>query len=96
MQSFLNRRTTTGLTGRDRGPSPNRRRTFSFKVRAEQPPPQRMPIEQMYPVYHLKWEKLKAFLEKRFPGHEFPERKVYSPPYLSAIGQARHLGPSEV
>jgi hypothetical protein len=77
-------RTITASQGRARGPSPPRRRMTSFKLRVEKKEPQFSRKEELkqatYPVYRLRWEKLKAFLEKRFPEHKFEERRVC--PYL--------------
>jgi hypothetical protein len=53
---------------------------MSFKLRVEKKEPQLSQKEELkqatYPVYRLRWEKLKAFLEKRFPEHKFQERRV--------------------
>lgn len=75
-----NRHATLNRAGTDRLPSPPRRRTMSFKMRAEQPAPPAQPrlYPEMYPNYEISWEKLKAWLERRFPGHTF-ERRVRLP-----------------
>ena len=53
---------------------------MSFKRMAEaretQTPSKELLHEKRYPVYRLRWEKLKAILEKRFPNHKFDERRV--------------------
>ncbi|KAI4152073.1 MAG: hypothetical protein LQ341_000776 [Variospora aurantia] len=66
----------TGLTGRPKGSPPPRRMTIPFAQKAKLSPPDNPALKQaVYPVYLLKWEKLKAFLEKRFPGYTFQERR---------------------
>jgi hypothetical protein len=53
---------------------------MSFKRIAEarqtQIPDKELLTERLYPVYKLRWEELKAILEKRFPNHKFGERRV--------------------
>ena len=53
---------------------------MSFKLRVEEKEHQlsrKVELKQAtYPVYRLRWEKLKAFLEKRYPEHQFEERRV--------------------
>lgn len=53
-------------------------RRFSFKDQAEQPSPPPKPNlkEAYYPTYKLSWEKLKAYLERKFPEVAFGEREV--------------------
>ncbi|OBT67427.1 hypothetical protein VE03_03007 [Pseudogymnoascus sp. 23342-1-I1] len=38
-----------------------------------------------FPVYFLRWEKLRVFLEGRFPGYTFPERIVENDKYIFKI-----------
>ncbi|KAL8652195.1 MAG: hypothetical protein Q9210_002830 [Variospora velana] len=76
----------TGLTGRPKGSPPPRRMTIPFAQKAKLPPPENPALKQaVYPVYLLKWEKLKAFLEERFPGYTFQERRVNNDHYLFEI-----------
>ncbi|KAI4288906.1 MAG: hypothetical protein L6R35_001829 [Caloplaca aegaea] len=76
----------TGLTGRPKGSPPPRRMTIPFAQKAKLSPPENPALKQaVYPVYELKWEKLKAFLEKRFPGYTFQERRVNNDRYLFEI-----------
>jgi hypothetical protein len=53
---------------------------MSFKRLAEaqesQPVKKGQLKQRIFPVYNLTWKKLKAFLEKRFPNHQFEERRV--------------------
>lgn len=41
--------------------------------------------QEMYPVYRLKWETLKAYLERKFLGHNFPKRRVLGDRYMFSI-----------
>jgi hypothetical protein len=51
---------------------------LSFKNEAEQPPPPPKPVlkEAYFSTYQLSWEKLKAYLERKFPNTEFGDRNV--------------------
>ena len=55
-------------------------RMVSFKDQADeayrQPPPKPNLKQGMYKVYNLQWEKLQRFLEAKFPGYVFKERRV--------------------
>ncbi|KAI4260815.1 MAG: hypothetical protein L6R42_003867 [Xanthoria sp. 1 TBL-2021] len=64
----------SGLPGRPKGPPPPRRMTIPFAQQTPKPPPHPILKQASYPVYNLKWEKLKAILEKRFPGYTFTRR----------------------
>jgi hypothetical protein len=57
-----------------------RRKVTNYKTQAEksQQPPKFL-RQDSYPTYRLKWEKLKAFLERKFPNHTFEERRVCCP-----------------
>ncbi|KAL8855596.1 MAG: hypothetical protein Q9178_007788 [Gyalolechia marmorata] len=80
-----------GLPGRSAGALP-RRITIPFAQQALnlQSPPKPALKQATYPVYMLKWEKLKAFLEKRFPGYTFQERRDD----LDKIAKERDEGPN--
>jgi hypothetical protein len=71
--SYSSRRQNSAASGSSRPP-----RIGSFKRQAQPPPPPKNPelIQASYPVYNLKWEKLKAFLEGKFPKYEFEEYHV--------------------
>lgn len=51
---------------------------LSFKNEAEQPPPPPKPVlkEAYFPTYQFSWEKLKAYLERKFPDTKFEDRNV--------------------
>lgn len=70
------RQGASGLPGRPKGPPPPRRMTIPFAQQTPKPPPHPILKQASYPVYNLKWEKLKAILEKRFPGYTFTRRCV--------------------
>ncbi|KAL9633795.1 MAG: hypothetical protein Q9204_003252 [Flavoplaca sp. TL-2023a] len=80
----------SGLPGRPKGPPPPRRMTIPFAQQTSKPPPQ-LPIlkQASHPVYNLNWEKLKAILEKRFPGYTFSKRVED----LNKIAKATDEGP---
>ena len=72
-------RSATASSATSRGPPEKMRRVFTFEPRQSSPDleePQL--IQATFPVYHLKWEKLKAFLERKFPGHSFSETRTVS------------------
>ncbi|CAL8583951.1 hypothetical protein XPA_009561 [Xanthoria parietina] len=66
----------SGLPGRPKGPLPLRRFTTPFAQQTPKPLPHPTLKQASHPVYMLKWENLKAILEKRFPGYTFSERRV--------------------
>ncbi|KAF7506102.1 hypothetical protein GJ744_012253 [Endocarpon pusillum] len=72
--------------GRAPGAPFPKRKTLSFKIRAETREPHCPPGEKLrqntYPVYRLSWEKLKAFLENKFPKQSFEERRVQNDHYI--------------
>jgi len=74
------RRNTTGSgrKGKDREPTPPRRTTWGFKKEATSSSVSLTPKlkQETFPVYNLRWEALKAWLEQRFPGYSFDERRV--------------------
>ena len=74
------RRSATDSSRRSNGPPTPQRRAFSFKQLAHQssssPPQEPALVQQTYPVYRLEWETLKVYLEKKFPGYVFHERRV--------------------
>ncbi|KAI4114179.1 MAG: hypothetical protein LQ345_004999 [Seirophora villosa] len=82
-----NSRQGTGLTGRPKGSPPPRRMTIPFaQQKPKLPPPENPALKQaVYPIYLLQWENLKAFLEKRFPGYTFQERRVNEDHYIFEI-----------
>lgn len=51
---------------------------LSFKKEAEQPPPPPKPVlkEAYFPTYQFNWERLKAYLERKFPDVQFGDRNV--------------------
>lgn len=71
--NFSSQRSNSAASG---GSHPGR--AWSWKRQAQQPPPKKKTeLKQgSYSIYRLQWEKLKAFLEQRFPGHTFGERRV--------------------
>lgn len=60
---------------------------MSSKDHALQPPTPPKPalIQDTYPAYEMEWEKLKAFLERRFPGTPFQEQKSVCFPLFEAV-----------
>lgn len=76
------RRNTTSSTGSSRRgkrePTPPRRKTWSFKKEAESSPASLTSKlkQETFPVYNLRWEALKEWLENKFPGYSFHERRV--------------------
>ncbi|KAK0114160.1 hypothetical protein ONS95_013661 [Cadophora gregata] len=76
--------TTTGGRRRKKGrsPSPPRRKTWGFKKEAGSAGRQEPQLKQdTFPVYHLRWENLKAYLESRFPDYRFSQRIVHGDYY---------------
>ena len=80
MISPATRSNAIATPGRTPGAPFPKRKTLSFKIRADTREPHCPPVEKLrqntYPVYRLRWEKLKAFLEKKFPKQKFEERRV--------------------
>ncbi|OCK89416.1 uncharacterized protein K441DRAFT_667504 [Cenococcum geophilum 1.58] len=66
-----------------------RRKVTNYKTQAEksQQPPKLL-RQDSYPTYRLKWEKLKAFLERKFPDHTFKERRVIGDKYIFNIPES--------
>lgn len=60
---------------------------MSSKDQALQPPSLLKPAlhQDTYPVYEMEWDKLKAFLERRFPGTPFQEAKSVCFPLFEAL-----------
>jgi len=58
---------------------------LSFKIRKEPSPETEQPDLKpgTYPVYKLPWDKLKAFLQSKWPDLTFEERKVSSPCFFA-------------
>ncbi|KAI9776789.1 MAG: hypothetical protein M1816_005083 [Peltula sp. TS41687] len=82
-------RSETSFRGNPHGAAPPVRSTLSFVRRAQTAPPSQEAAtkQETYPIYRLKWEKLKAFLERRFPGHQFQER-VHKDRYVFTIPES--------
>jgi hypothetical protein len=74
--NFSSRRSNSATSGASHPP-----RAWSFKRQAQQPPPPKKNelIRASYSVYNLKWEKLKDFLENKFPNNVFEECHVCVP-----------------
>lgn len=63
-----------------------RRKATNYKTQAEKSQqPSKLLRQDSYPTYRLKWEKLKAFLERKFPDHTFKERRVIGDKYIFDI-----------
>ncbi|RDW60994.1 hypothetical protein BP6252_12377 [Coleophoma cylindrospora] len=77
--------TTTGMVS-------SARRAMSFRDQARQPSPEPPSglKQKVLPVYHLKWEKLKDWLEQKFPELKgtFEERRVVKDHYSFNIPQS--------
>ncbi|MCJ1443083.1 MAG: hypothetical protein MMC23_003580 [Stictis urceolatum] len=53
----------------------NGRRVDSFQRTAQNPVQTETVKKGYFPVYDLDWAKLKAFIEAKYPGYEFDERR---------------------
>ena len=56
-----------------------------MQQRLKLPPAQSGLQQETFPTYNLRWEKLKAYLEARFPAHKFQERRVRHSQWLQCV-----------
>jgi len=85
------RRRTTASTTSPQGTNLASRRTLSFQVQAQRASSAQEPAvkTRTFPVYHLRWERLKDYLQRRFPDFQFgDERRVNGDRYLFQIPES--------